>query len=935
MKKATHTAIQKGEKYRSIFEHSSVSLWEEDISKLRSKLAELKKGRNFNLREHLTAHPEFVREAVGLIEVTDVNQATLGLFEADCKGQLLGPLTLVLDDVSRTSFSGMILAIDDGISDIESISAAVTITGKKLAVIVKSHIPHADAAYSHMIVSIIDITARKLAEERELESANILHSIIESAPDAIFVKDRSLRMVLCNSVHSRSIGKEPEDTYGKTDVENGWSAELVKGCPEKGIEGWEKNEMAALLGTTVQVSDMPTSGNDETRYFNLVKMPLRDRDGAVIGVIGIGLDVTKRKRAEDELRESEERYRSLYVDSRDAIMMLSPERGFLAGNPAAIKLFGCRDEQDFTIQTAASLSPEYQPDGVASSDRSLEMMRLALEKGSHLFEWTHRRMDGTDFPATVLLSRLEISGTRLLQATVHDITKQKQAEAALAWERNLFNMLMENLPDYIYFKDKMSRFIRTNTSHARVLGLRDPSEAVGKTDADFYSVDHAQKALEDEQRIISTGRPLVDVEECETHPDRPNTWVLTTKMTLRDPTGAILGTFGISHDITRRKQLELANQQLATLVESADDAIVGIDLDRRIAYWSKGAERLYGYTVEEMTGTATSTLIPPDLEEEARHMRERVIRGEQITHYETARLRKDGKRIIVSLTLSAIRNPEGSIVGMASTARDVTAQKALQAQLNRMQRLESLATLAGGVAHQFNNINTVVKGYLQLIQSEKSLPARLVSFVEAANSGVQKAVDITDSLLALTEPGGSLSALRLEVLARSLLPLYEKRIEEEKVHLVLDVGETPQVQGDESRLKFVLSSLINNALDSLLDQPAREVCVRSGNAKDGAYIEVQDSGCGIPEEDLARIFSPFFSGKGEWAPHGSPQARLKGVGLSLAISSTTVAEYGGRIDVQSIKGKGSTFRVLMPLADVMHGQIVEGAAAHRFGHTKA
>ena len=116
------------------------------------------------------------------------------------------------------------------------------------------------------------------------------------------------------------------------------------------------------------------------------------------------------------------------------------------------------------------------------------------------------------------------------------------------------------------------------------------------------------------------------------------------------------------------------------------------------------------------------------------------------------------------------------------------------------------------------------------------------------------------------------------------------------------------------RLKFVLSSLIVNALDSLLDRPVRTVNIRTGSTKDAAWFEVEDSGCGIPKEDLPRIFSPFFSAKGDWAPHGSPQARLKGVGLSLAISSSTVSEYGGRIEVQSTKGAGSTFRVILPLA---------------------
>ena len=390
----------------------------------------------------------------------------------------------------------------------------------------------------------------------------------------------------------------------------------------------------------------------------------------------------------------------------------------------------------------------------------------------------------------------------------------------------------------------------------------------------------------------------------------------TVKVPLRDPGGAIIGIAGIGRDVTERKKAEAENQRLATLVDSVDDAIVGLDLNRRITVWNRGAESVYGWSAEEMIGAATSILIPPELEDEARDIRERLLRGEQVSHFETARLRKDGSRIIVSLTLSAIRDGEGRITGMASVARDITAQKAVQAQLNRAQRLEGLAILAGGIAHKFNNINTVVGSYLQLIRAETGLPARLSTYAEAAIEGVQKAVAITDRLMVLTETGGGSSdPVRLDDLARTLLRRHERRIEDEKVRLALDLRETPRVQGDESRLGFVFSSIMDNALDSLLDRPVRAVTVRAGTTRDAAYFEVEDSGCGISDEDLPRIFSPFFSRKGEWAPKGSPQERLKGAGLSLAICSMMVSEHGGRIEVQSRKGAGSTFRVILPFAE--------------------
>jgi len=771
------------ENYQAIFEHAAVSLWEEDISRLRARLGEMRRA-GVDLRAHLAAHPEFTQEAVGLIEVTDVNQATLRLLGIDRKEQLLGPMRTILSETARTAMNETILAIDEGKTEIEAESTISTADGRTLYLIAKTYVPPADSTYNRLVVTFIDFTARKQAEERERQGAGLLREIIDSSLDSIFVKDASLRMVLCNRTFARTIGKTPEETYGKTDLENGWDVDLVKGNPLLGIEGWEKDDLAVLGGRTVQATDKRTEFGGEVRYHDTLRSPLRSADGTIIGIVGRGRDVTPRH----------------------------------------------------------------------------------------------------------------------------------QMEAALAGERRRLDLLMDNLPDYIYFKDRESRFTRTSRSHALALGLRDPAEAVGKTDFDFYGPDTARQAYEDEQQIIRTGIPLVDIEERESYPDRPDTWVITTKMPYRDERGEIEGTFGISHDITQRRHLQDNNRQLAALVEFSDDAIVGLDMSRRITVWNRGAERIYGYTAAEMIGRPTSVLIPPELEEEARLIREKLARGEEIEHFETVRLRKGGARITVSLTLSAIRDSEGRMIGMASVARDVTDQKALQAQLQRIQRLESLATLAAGVSHQFNNINTIVQGYLDLLRFDQELPARLGSYVAAAVAAVRRAGDITDRLQTMTQPAADpTSEVRLDELARSVLPLFEARIEADKVRLELDLAETPPAAGESSRVKLACSSLVANALDSLLDRPLKLINVRTGRAKGCAFFEVQDTGCGIPKRDLSRLFSPFFSGKGEWAPPGSVQAGVRGLGLSLAISSTVISDYGGRIEVDSTEGTGSVFRIWLPL----------------------
>jgi len=139
-------------------------------------------------------------------------------------------------------------------------------------------------------------------------------------------------------------------------------------------------------------------------------------------------EIAERKKAESALRESEVKYRTLYDSSADAIMLLDPKKGFFAANPATLKLFGCASEKEFIVFSPADLSPEFQPDGTPSSIKVGEVIAQALEKGSNLFEWVHKRLDGEEFSATVLLSRIELGNKIILQATVRDITAIKEAE---------------------------------------------------------------------------------------------------------------------------------------------------------------------------------------------------------------------------------------------------------------------------------------------------------------------------------------------------------------------------------------------------------------------------------------------------------------------------------------------------------------------------
>jgi PAS domain S-box-containing protein len=154
-----------------------------------------------------------------------------------------------------------------------------------------------------------------------------------------------------------------------------------------------------------------------------------------------------------------------------------------------------------------------------------------------------------------------------------DVSERSKRENAHARERFLLKTLMDNLPDHIYFKDGESRFIAANRAMVALFGLEDPAHVLGKTDADLFAPEHAQAALRDEQEILRTGQPLVNMEEKETWPDGRETWVSTTKVPLRDPNGQIIGTFGLLRDITEKKRAEEKLALLARELREKNEAL--------------------------------------------------------------------------------------------------------------------------------------------------------------------------------------------------------------------------------------------------------------------------------------------------------------------------------------------------------------------------
>lgn len=368
-------------------------------------------------------------------------------------------------------------------------------------------------------------------------------------------------------------------------------------------------------------------------------------------------------------------------------------------------------------------------------------------------------------------------------------------------------------------------------------------------------------------------------------------------------------------DISEQKLAERGLRQLAAIVESSDDAIVGETVDGVITSWNAGAEKIYGYSIAEVIGKSASMLVPPDRSDEVRLNIDRARKGEGF-RTETVRLRKDGHPITLSLTVSPIKDNVGTVVGISTIGRDVSERKKLEEQLRQSQKMEAVGRLAGGIAHDFNNLLSVIIGYAYVLQSSLSEDDTLRNSAQQVMHAAEKAGSLTRQLLAFS---------RRQVLQPEVLNLNEILAGMEKMlprligeDIDVRIIQTPgigRIKADPSQLEQVIMNLVVNSRDAMPE--GGKLTIETGQVhftpeqaaqygvKPGEYVllAVSDTGIGMDAKTRAHIFEPFFTTK----------EAGRGTGLGLATVYGIVSQSNGYIWVYSEPGQGTTFKIYFPV----------------------
>ena len=502
------------------------------------------------------------------------------------------------------------------------------------------------------------------------------------------------------------------------------------------------------------------------------------------------------------------------------------------------------------------------------------------------------------------------------------ITAIRQPYLELHQGRTLLATILDTIPQSIFWKDRQSIYQGCNQVFAQRAGLDNPALIVGRTDFDLpWSQAEAEGYRADDREVMEQDRPKRHIIESQRQADGTVLWMDTSKLPLHDETGTPQGVVGVYDDITDRKQVQeqleesiLFNRQF---LDSINEGIIVYDRQLRYRLWNRFMEELTGVREEELLGRTPLEVFPFHSETGLMDRLAQALAGVVLTTVEFPYSLKNGTKTGWAVDSSSpLRNAEGEIIGVIGVVRETTSQRRIEEMLRQSQKMEALGQLAGGVAHDFNNILQVIQGYGSLIALETAPPVsdQAAEIVAAAQRGGA----LTASLLSYSRKHEFRTAIvdLREVVAG--VAAFLRQILGKQITLTLEQPPEPlPALVDTAHIQQVLSNLAGNARDAMpgggsftirlgrveMTEPPPDL---QGCGGPGPYLllQVEDSGSGMAPDLRDHIFEPFFTTK-------EPG---KGTGLGLAVVYGIITQHNGFITCASEPGKGTVFSIWLPAA---------------------
>jgi PAS domain S-box-containing protein len=779
--------------------------------------------------------------------------------------------------------------------------------------------------------------------------------LVETANDAIVSFDNEGRVLLWNSAAEKIFGYNRSEAVGSilSDliIPDSYADIMKKEMRNLIVEG-----KSTQIGKTTEMEAKRKNGKVFPVEFS-ISARKTSNEWMYTSIIR---DINERKRVEEALRESEERFKAIAETTPVGIGVVGiPEANFLYINTSYEKAFGYAEGELLGRRTSEIYWDQ--------ADR-VRILKLLKENGNVAgYEVRLKRKDGTLFWGISSVRPINFEGKAALLGVFTDITERKQMEEtlrksheelearvrertaeleeankalqaeiterkraeeetrrlleAVQEEKDRLSALVNSISDEVWFADTQKRFTLANPSALREFGFGSADgidiEKLAES-LEVYRPDGSPRPVEEAPPLRALqGEVVTNQEEIIRTPATGELrYRQVSSAPVRDTSSNIIGSVSVVRDITERKRTEEKIREQAELLDNAQEAIGVRSLEHSLIYWNKGAQRLYGWTAGEAIGKNPVEFLFKDKEEPPQIIEaKRIVLEKGEWTGELHQVTKDGREVIVESHWTLIYDSEDKPKSILVVNTDITEKKMFEAHLLRAQRMESIGILAGGVAHNLNNMLTPMMMSLQMLKG-KFTDEQSQKLINILEKNSQRSADLIKQVLSFSR---GVEGEHTPLQAKHIITEIEK-IAKETFPRNIEIRTNIQkdlftISGDATQLHQVIMNLCVNARDAMPDGGILSISAENffidenyarmhTEAKVGSYvtIAVSDTGIGIPPKVMDRIFEPFFTTK-EFG---------KGTGLGLSTALAIVKSHGGFINVYSEVGKGTTFRVYLP-----------------------
>ncbi len=649
--------------------------------------------------------------------------------------------------------------------------------------------------------------------------------------------------------------------------------------------------------------------------------PIWSSKGNITGVVLVFSDVTEQYAHQEAIRKREALLNVLTRHTHLGMVLVTFDHRYIFVNETYGRMLGLGADT-MTGRHVSEIWPGmYETHFRANIERA-----FAGERGTYEFPVRdHADERRTRWCEITLAPPVDTEYGRCVIGLITDISDRKQAADMTAQ----LAAIVEHTNDAIVLRDRNDKIMSWNAAAERLFGWT-AQEAIGRQFRPMLSsTSPSEKRLRFEKALRGEiVPPMEDVRRCK---DGNTVVVETTVSPVRNASFEVIGVSCIMRDVSSRKLAEETRNMLASIVEGAHDAIFTRTLDGRITTWNRGAEKMFGYTAAEAIGQSTTFTLAPGETPTFPANSEQLMGGHFVSR-EMQRITKDGRNISVFASISPIKDASGATVAASVIMHDVTelkraqaASAALEGQLREAQKMQAIGTLAGGVAHDFNNIIATIGGNAQLAMEDASDNPSATQSIQEIQKACARARDLVNQILSFSRRQPTqMRLISLEPVVRESARLLRATLPKRISLEVQCDADPPKVLADSTLLEQVLLNLCTNAMHAIPEgagrisiglesvilgpelasaRPALQpLCQRAPGL--GACIVVGDSGIGMDASTQSRIFEPFFTTK----------SASGGTGLGLAVAHGIVEAHHGAIVVQSEPGHGTTFRIYIPAA---------------------